>query len=101
MSHVEFKKCQCRMSLSISVPCRMSLSLMSPVDFKKGLCRRVELGVEGHATGHKQLVSFLYGPCWLNQGALRADCWQIKAVSIQCGHFQYLCYCILLWIVVL
>ena len=38
MSHVEFKK-RCRMSLSISIPCRMSLSLMSPIDFKKGLCR--------------------------------------------------------------
>ena len=35
------------MSLSISVPCRMSLSLMSPVDFKKGPCRRVEFRGQG------------------------------------------------------
>ena len=42
MSHIKFKKCQWRMSLSISVSCRMSPILMSHVDFKKGPCRRVE-----------------------------------------------------------
>ena len=47
MSHVEFKKCQCRMSLSISIPCCMSLGLMSYVDFKKGPCRHVEFRGRG------------------------------------------------------
>ena len=43
MSHVEFKKQPCLMSLSFLTPCRMSLSLMSHVEFKKSPCRPVEL----------------------------------------------------------
>ena len=47
MSHIDFKKCKCFMSLSISVPCRMSLSLISHVDFKKGPCCLVQLRGRG------------------------------------------------------
>ena len=62
MLHVDFKKCQCRMSLSLMYahvkcqiyekamshvtiilsPCHMSLSLMSQVDFKKCPCHPVD-----------------------------------------------------------
>ena len=67
MSHVDFKKWQCHMSLSlifpnvtcriyekamshvtvISSPCRMSLSPMSHVEFKKVPCRAVDFRGQG------------------------------------------------------
>ena len=42
MSHVEFKKQPCRMSLYCLKPCRMSMSSMSHVEFQKWQCRHVE-----------------------------------------------------------
>ena len=55
MSHVDFKKCQCRMSLSpmphvtvIFSSCRMSLSPMSHVELKKWPCRPVDFRGQGH-----------------------------------------------------
>ena len=68
MSPVDFKKCQCRMSLSVFKalspvdfkkwpchmslyflkPCRMSLGPMSHVKFKKQPCRYVDFRGQGH-----------------------------------------------------
>ena len=48
MSHFEFKKWPCRMSLYFWKPCRMSISSMSYVEFKKWLCRPVDSRVKGH-----------------------------------------------------
>ena len=53
MSHVEFNKWRCHMSLYFCKPCRMSLSLMSHVEFQEMAvlpCRFS--GVEGHILGH-------------------------------------------------
>ena len=47
MSHVEFKKRLCPMSLHFYPSCRMSLSPMSHVEFKKGPCRPVGFRGQG------------------------------------------------------
>ena len=41
MSHVDFEKWSCPLSLSFLTSCRMSLGSMSPVEFKKCPIRRV------------------------------------------------------------
>ena len=48
MSHVEFKKGLCHMSLYFLPPCRMSLSPMSHVEFKNYPVAMSILGVKGH-----------------------------------------------------
>ena len=47
MSHVEFKKYPCLMSLYFFKPCRMSIGSMSHVEFKKWPCRPVEFEGQG------------------------------------------------------
>ena len=51
MSHVEFKKGLCHMSLYFLSPCRMSLSPMSHVDFKNCPCRSVDFKGQGPYRG--------------------------------------------------
>ena len=47
MSHVEFKKYPCHMSLYSLKACRMSIGSMSHVEFKKLPCRPVECKGQG------------------------------------------------------
>ena len=47
ISHVEFKKRLCSMSLHCYPSCRMSLSTMSHVGFKKCSCRPVDFRGQG------------------------------------------------------
>ena len=47
MSHVEFKKFPCHMSLYCLKPCRMSIGSMSHVEFKKWPCHPVEFKGQG------------------------------------------------------
>ena len=60
MLHVDFKKWQCRMSLSLFIifsPCRMSLRPMSHVEFKKvPYVALSNLGVKGHTHTNTQYV---------------------------------------------
>ena len=57
MSHVEFKKKPCHMSLFFGKPCRMSLSPMSHGEFKKWPCRPVEF--RGRGPSESTCVSIL------------------------------------------
>ena len=51
MSHSEFKKYPCHMSLYFLKPCRMSIDSMSNVEFKKWPCRPVKFNGQGPQEG--------------------------------------------------
>ena len=51
MSHAEFKKYPCHMSLYLLKPCRMSIGSMSNAEFKKWPCRPVEFNGQGPQEG--------------------------------------------------
>ena len=74
MSHVEFKKFPCHMSLYCLKPCRMSIGSMSHVEFKKWPCHPVEFKGQGPLEPLACKFQFLFNECMLNRNLFRGTC---------------------------